>query len=191
MDVCWLLILLIILFKLYYTIFYSNRSSHLKVVHLLPGATTQRRELFNRLLSDIDLIIKWCVRNEYPTAKKANLLKYNWKRVMINETNFTDHIAYVIDKNKNFYLCASTPEGTDEDENTMRYVVFHELGHMMSTSFGHNEEFLSNFLAILRVGIHLGLYVPVSYTNKPVKYCGLDITNSLCDSYDCNKMISQ
>jgi len=116
--------------------FYSNRSSHLKVVHLLPGATTQRRELFNRLLSDIDLIIKWCVRNEYPTAKKANLLKYNWKRVMINETNFTDHIAYVIDKNKNFYLCASTPEGRDEDENTMRYVVFHELGHMMSTSFG-------------------------------------------------------
>lgn len=191
MDVCLVLILLIVLLKLYSIVYDRKRVSHKKHVRFLPGVTEERHRAFRRLIKDIDRLVDWCVSNGYPTPRKAKLLRYNWTRVIVNETNFTDHVAYVIDKNKKFYLCASTPEGKNEDENTMRYVVFHELGHMMSVSYGHNEEFVSNFLAILRAGVKLGMYVPVSYAKSPVKYCGLEITNSLCDSYNCNKLSSE
>ena len=85
-------------------------------------------------------------------------MQYNWNKVLIHETNYTDHVAYVVDKNQKLYLCASTPHGSDENRNTMRYVVFHELAHMMSTLYGHKQEFFNHCLAILRVGVHLGIY---------------------------------
>ena len=190
MDLCVILILLIVLLKLF-SIVYNKRRSNKKHVRFLPGVTEKRHQLFQKLIKDINRLIDWCVKNDYPTHRKSKLLQYNWNRVILNETNFTDHVAYVIDKNKKFYLCVSTPDGENEDENTMRYVVFHELGHMMSVSFGQNDEFVKNFLAILRVGTHLGIYVPVNYTKNPVSYCGLEITSSLCDSNNCNKMRSE
>jgi len=165
------------------------RKKTLKTIHYLPNVTKERRYMFTELLMDIKKLIKWCKENEYPTVKNANLLSQNWEKVIVNETSYLDHIAYVIDKNKKFYLCISTPDGSIEDKNTMRYVVFHELAHMMSTSYGHNQEFFNHFLAILRVGVHLGIYEPINYTKNPVTYCGTKITNSPCEFYNCNALL--
>ena len=165
------------------------RKKTLKTVHYLPNVTKERRYMFTELLMDIKRLIKWCKENEYPTVKNANLLSQNWEKVIVNETSYLDHIAYVIDKNKKFYLCISTPEGSIENKNTMRSVDFHELAHLMSTSYGHNQEFFNHFLAILRVGVHLGIYEPINYTKNPVMYCGTKITNSPCEFYNCNALL--
>ena len=193
MNFCFLFLLIFIILKLIDLIIFkllkdSKKKSSDKHVHFLPGVKKERKKIFKELINDINKIIKWCLNNNYPSKKQAQLLQYNWNKVLIHETNYTDHVAYVVDKNQKLYLCASTPHGSDENRNTMRYVVFHELAHMMSESYGHNDEFGQNFLAILRVGVNLGIYIPVNYTNNPVNYCGTKITNSLCDIHNCSVM---
>ena len=193
MNIYIIFIILFIIIKLFRLTYCDKKKTHrkktLKSVRFLPNATKERRDMFTELLIDINRIIKWCEENQYPTLKNSTLLKQNWEKVGVNETSYLDHVAYVIDKNKKFYLCISTPDGSAEDKNTMRYVVFHELAHMMSTSYGHNQEFFDHFLAILRVGVHLGIYAPVNYTKNPVMYCGTKITNSPCEFYNCNEML--
>ena len=193
MNIYIVFILIFVIIKLFRLTFCCKRKIYrkktLKTVNYLPSVTKERRDMFTELLKDINKLIKWCKENEYPTIKNANLLKQNWDKVIVNETSYLDHIAYVIDKNKKFYLCISTPDGSIEDKNTMRYVVFHELAHMMSTSYGHNQEFFNHFLAILRVGVHLGIYEPINYTKNPVMYCGTKITNSPCEFYNFNALL--
>ena len=167
----------------------KQRHSHnlKKHVRFLSGPTTQdRHDLFYDVIQDINSIVKWCISNNYPTNEIARRLEYNWKHVKMYETNFRDQVAYVVDKNRSFYLCGSTPSGNTEDANTMRFVVLHELAHMMSESYGHNDEFLTNFRKILSVAVKLKIYIPVNYSKYPVNYCGTTITQSPCDSNSCN-----
>ena len=174
-------------------IFYKQKRRHHlysnnKGIRFLPDTTRQRRDLFHDVVYDINSIVSWCLLNNYPTNEISKRLEYNWKHVQMYETNFRDQVAYVVDKNRSFYLCGSTPTGNTEDANTMRFVVLHELAHMMSESYGHNDEFLTNFRKILSVAVKLKIYTPVNYSKYPVKYCGTTITQSPCDSTLCNNL---
>ena len=163
-------------------LFKSNRNKH---VHVLSEA---HRFMFDSLINDVDRIVQWCLDNKYPNDKDAKRFSKNWKKVSIKETVFGDHVAYVIDKNKKLNLCVTTKDGTNENTNTMRFVVIHELAHMMSKTYGHNDEFYRHFLDILRVAVLLGIYEPTSYASTPVNYCGVDIHNTPCDSFSCTTL---
>lgn len=58
------------------------------------------------------------------------------------------------------------------------YVVIHELAHIGSDSVGHNEEFYTNFIYLLRVAINIGVYQKINYQLYPTNYCGLVINES-------------
>lgn len=64
------------------------------------------------------------------------------------------------------------------EENTLMFVVLHEMAHLMTESIGHTPEFWSNFRKILQDAINLGLYRNVNYAKSPVPYCGMMITDS-------------
>jgi len=64
------------------------------------------------------------------------------------------------------------------DENTVMFVVLHEMAHLMTSSVGHTPEFWANFRRILHDGIGAAIYTPVNYTHSPVPYCGIEITDS-------------
>lgn len=70
-------------------------------------------------------------------------------------------------------MCLKNPEnGKYYDMNTLMYVALHELGHMVSKTHGHNEEFKRNFNTLLRQAENLGIYDP----QKPIPptYCGIN-----------------
>jgi len=54
----------------------------------------------------------------------------------------------------------------------------HELGHVMSKSVGHNEEFWSNFKFILQEAKNANMYQPVDYSKEPESYCGMEINSN-------------
>ena len=193
MNVAWVLVIVILwLGWKIYEYDRKRRRSHsfsiVKKVQYLPGHSKSREKIFDDVMEDINLIVKWCSVNSYPSTKNATRLENNWRRVKMYETNFRDQVAYVIDKNHKFFLCVSTPEDRDENTNTMRFVVIHELAHMMSSSYGHNEEFSDNFLALLNVAVKLGIYVPVNYTKNPTNYCGTTISQSPCVLNSCTSL---
>jgi len=64
------------------------------------------------------------------------------------------------------------------DENTVMFVVLHEMAHLMTTTIGHTPEFWANFRRILKDAIGVGVYQEVNYTREPVEYCGMKITSS-------------
>lgn len=64
------------------------------------------------------------------------------------------------------------------DENTLTFVVLHEMAHLMTESIGHTPEFWTNFRRILQDAIAVGIYQPQNYARAPVPYCGMMITDS-------------
>jgi hypothetical protein len=64
------------------------------------------------------------------------------------------------------------------DENTVMFVLIHELAHLMTTSIGHTPEFWTNFRKMLHECISIGVYQPVNYTKNPVQYCGMTISDT-------------
>jgi hypothetical protein len=64
------------------------------------------------------------------------------------------------------------------DENTVMFVMLHEMAHLMTETIGHTQEFWSNFKRILHDAVKLGIYTPVNYAQSPVPYCGMKITDS-------------
>jgi predicted metal-dependent hydrolase len=64
------------------------------------------------------------------------------------------------------------------DENTVMFVVLHEMAHLMTTTIGHTPEFWANFRRILKDAVGAGIYQEVNYNHTPVQYCGMTITDS-------------
>jgi hypothetical protein len=71
-----------------------------------------------------------------------------------------------------------TPPYTFVDENTVMFVLLHEMAHLMTTTIGHTPEFWANFKRILHDAIQAGIYTPINYSKHPVLYCGMTITDS-------------
>jgi hypothetical protein len=64
------------------------------------------------------------------------------------------------------------------DENTIMFVVLHEMAHLMTTTVGHTPEFWTNFRRILQDACKIGIYTEVNYTKNPTNYCGMTITDT-------------
>lgn len=64
------------------------------------------------------------------------------------------------------------------DENTVMFVLLHEMAHLMTTTVGHTPEFWANFKRILHDAVQVGIYTPVNYAREPTPYCGMTITDS-------------
>jgi hypothetical protein len=64
------------------------------------------------------------------------------------------------------------------DINTVRFVVLHEMAHLMTTTTGHTPEFWTNFKKILQDAVSVGIYTATNYSRSPVFYCGMQITDS-------------
>ena len=140
-----ILIIIVILYKLVECYQYFSKHTKISIgTKEVKYLKKDRSKIFNSLINDINTVVEWCVQNMYPSESDTLRLLSNWKKIKMYETNFMDHVAYVIDKNKKFFLCVSTPDGEDEDHNTIRFVALHELAHMMSASYGHNKEFNTN-----------------------------------------------
>ena len=88
--------------------------------------------------------------------------------------------SYSENKGDKIVICMrdKTPPYRLVDENTVTYVILHEMAHLMTTSIGHTPEFWANFRRILMDASAAGIYTPVNYARAPVAYCGMEITDS-------------
>ena len=89
------------------------------------------------------------------------------------------YTSYSINKGEKTVYCLRSRDDKNElvKLNTIMFVALHELAHTMSKSIGHTKEFWDNFRILLRNAIKLGIYKRVNYNEKPVKYCGVEITD--------------
>jgi hypothetical protein len=63
-------------------------------------------------------------------------------------------------------------------QNTVMFVILHEMAHLMTETIGHTSEFWANFKRILHDAVQIGIYTPVNYARQPTPYCGMSISDS-------------
>lgn len=139
----------------------------------------------SRLARKGDALAQYAKQHSYPNAYAAERLYTRWKRLRANpsglrETGFGERsAAYTVSKGEELRICVRDEQSDKlfEDENDATMVFLHELGHLMSKSYGHNLEFQQNFAAISKLAVKLGLYHYVDYNRNPTTYCGVDITH--------------
>ena len=118
---------------------------------------------------------------EHPSRENVQRLHKNFNPSKISEILPTSsYTAYSENKGEKLAFCATITKEEDNliDENTLTFVGIHELGHIMTESIGHTDEFWHNFKFLLQKAKEHNLYEPVDYKKQPQKYCGMDITDN-------------
>lgn len=91
--------------------------------------------------------------------------------------------SYVIDKGDVFAMCLRDPNNnnkvdTSNNMNELNFVLFHEMCHLFTSTFGHDILFWNNFRFILQEATIANLYNPTDYKKNSKPYCGIVITYS-------------
>ena len=117
-------------------------------------------------------------KNEGNVDIERMINNFNPNNIVESEKN-NKYTSYSINKGEKTVYCMRSRDDKNElvKLNTMMFVALHELAHTMSKSIGHTKEFWDNFRILLRNAIKLKIYKRVNYNEKPVKYCGVDITD--------------
>jgi len=123
------------------------------------------------------------MKEKYPEREDVARLVKGFKPEKICETLPTSKLtAYSENKGQKIVVCLRDKKNAPTypliDKNTVMFVMLHEMAHLMTETIGHTQEFWSNFKRLLGDAVHLSLYTPVNYAQKPTPYCGMTITDT-------------
>jgi predicted metal-dependent hydrolase len=155
--------------KKLYLVRVSDKNSQIKSANLLASLSIKK----NKLCDFISNSPKY--KNHYGIKRLlAN------KNVKLEELSYeyNNEAAYSINKGERIGICLRNKNGNIEDENTMMFVLMHELAHIMSKKYAHDAEFWSNFALLIKAANECGVYVYKNYSSNPTTYCGHDITHT-------------
>ena len=108
-----------------------------------------------------------------------SMLKDNFNPDQLSETGLgAKYTSYSVNKWEEIAICVRQPDNTFIDDNTVMFVVIHELAHVMTKSVGHTQEFWDNMAYLLERAEELNIYVPKNYKESPVDYCGMEINTT-------------
>ena len=117
----------------------------------------------------------------YPDRANCKRLVENFNPQTVKEILPTsEYTAYSENKGEKLAFCTTTTKKGDKliDPNTLMYVAIHEIGHLMTKSIGHTQEFWQNFKFLLQNAVKIKIYNPVNYKKKNKAYCGMKITDN-------------
>lgn len=141
-------------------------------------------ELAANLLADVSdrcrKLVDYVYQN-YPDNEDVKRLKENFRPDKFQETLPTSTLtAYSENKGEKIAFCLNTTKQGNKliDLETLTFVAFHELSHVMTESIGHKPEFWANFKFLLQNAKEAGIYQPVDYKKNPQQYCGMTIKDN-------------
>jgi hypothetical protein len=185
---------------------YEETDHFVSTKSLLDGKTYEVREInkdsgagvkyiteldaANRLASvkkDINKLVNYLYSKKIPDSETATRLYKRWEKVDLKETALNSkNIAYTINKGEEVHVCIRSDNVQFENYNTTMFVILHELAHVMSTSYGHEDEFKRNFTILLTTANKLGIYKLQNFNKRPEMYCGTKIDNTPCSYGLCS-----
>jgi predicted metal-dependent hydrolase len=120
------------------------------------------------------------MKNRYPKDESVKRMNERFNSDNITESGKNNqYTSYSVNKGEKIVVCLRD-KSTKKlvDENTIMFVILHEMSHLMTTTVGHTPEFWTNFRRVLQDGIQVGIYKQVNYSRSPTSYCGMTITDS-------------
>ena len=118
--------------------------------------------------------------NDYTGNVKTLINRYNPDT--LSETGKdAEYTSYSVNKGQKISICIRNKDNSFIDNNTVIFVVIHELAHVMTDSIGHTEEFWDNMKYLLEKAEEINIYTPQDYNTNPVNYCGMEINSTPYD----------
>jgi hypothetical protein len=140
------------------------------------------------MMSNIDKKIEKLVAHLKSHRGESDELTKNIERIITNydgdnlyeisSDNILGRTSFIKNKRIIVLCMRSKDDGKLHEENTLLFVVIHELAHMMNDKYGHGSDFWGLFKFLLNCAVEMGIYEPVDYKEKNVKYCGMTIEYS-------------
>lgn len=125
-------------------------------------------------LSELKNKLKTMFDNKIKSGEKwtGHLESLNERKDILQHINlYVGTKSYTINKTR-IYMCLKDEYGNYYDDNSLMFVLLHELSHVICKSIGHTNEFQNIFNDILLEASKAGIYNP----RIPMvqKYCGHD-----------------
>lgn len=144
----------------------------------------EKLEMAANLLAEVTQKMKDMVaymKEKHPEDPRTIRLVEGFNPKKISETLPTSELtAYSENKGEKLAFCLNTTKDGNKliDINTLTFVAFHELSHIMTESIGHKQDFWQNFKYLLQNAKEAGIYEPVDYKKNPKEYCGMKINDN-------------
>lgn len=161
----------------------STLDNKLYKVQKIENYTTSANNLSILKKFSIDLIHK--INNNDELCKKL-IVRINRAKNIIQDVPFsentldTDNTSYTINKGEEVVLCLrSKIDRQHHDINIIKYILIHELGHIICPETGHTPLFYKINKYLLNLAIQNNLYNNINYKTHPVEYCGIELNEQL------------
>jgi hypothetical protein len=103
--------------------------------------------------------------------------------VIVESTADSQYTSYAVNKGEQIVFCLRSKMTENMGKlhalNLVIYVVLHEISHVSSPTYGHNEEFKKVFSYLTKEGIKIGIYDKINFGSDPREYCGMQINESI------------
>ena len=127
--------------------------------------------LLGEINRDILKLIDHLKSNDDENVKRL-CKRYNPDRLGEN-VEYKSYKAYSVNKGEEIVLCVRDENGKlIRDKNTMKFVLIHELAHVMTVENGHPPINRKNMGYLLKEANKVGVYEAIDYSKDPVNYCG-------------------
>jgi len=137
-------------------------------------------DLFAHTAVNLKKLIAYLKANEMDKPPIKRLVEnYNPDKI-VEILPTSEYTAYAENKGEKIALCATKQRhaGKIIDQNTLMFVVLHELAHIMTVSINHTPEFWKNFKDIIGYAKKVNIYEPKDYSISNVTYCGMNIEHN-------------
>ena len=97
--------------------------------------------------------------------------------IIQEKSNYDKNTSYTINKKK-IVMCLKH-NNIFHDINVIKYILIHELSHVICSDIGHTTNFYNINKYLLKESIRLGLYNHDNYKLNPINYCGILLNENL------------
>tara|TARA_B100000927_G_scaffold233824_1_gene194161 strand:+ start:148 stop:723 length:576 start_codon:yes stop_codon:yes gene_type:complete len=182
--ILFILILICVIFLRYGIEALENRYSNVSkksyyIREELPNSD-ETADVIGKLELFIDKFVAY-LDSKAPNDKRVKRLKDRLYDVKIEESPMEEGVSsYTINKGELISMCVRHKKKNKNfhDYQTLLFVLIHELAHVASISKGHNREFMTNFKFLLEHAVESKMYYAQDYSNSPITYCGVKVTNN-------------
>lgn len=184
-KVCVAIVILIILCIFY--IISQNNSVKYDNVEGLEGipykvAALKDRDQAALILDELNeycLTVMRCLKTDVVSGKHFgskqycidNLLERYNPLVIKENTPAQPDTSYTVNKGQELYLCIRDSNYNFHEMPLLKFVLLHEMSHILSNTYAHDKAFWGNFAWLLHYCHKKGLYTPTDYRKHPLWYC--------------------
>lgn len=137
-----------------------------------PREKADIERILHKLKQHVDKL-KQVLIEKYPNDMRTKRFVKRWTgdiREMPHNEN-TRAFAYNMNKGEHIAVCLHDRYNRFNEFNALFFVTMHELTHIMTKEYTHDDFFWDSFAWLIGVASEAGLYRNIDYEKRPQRYC--------------------